>query len=70
MQQWLSEETAKVVKEKDGLFERWVKAKAKEHHKMTKEELKDCSRDDGIATKVLLETFKKFAKDVLTEFKA
>ena len=41
MQQWLNEETAKVVKEKDGLFERWVKAKAREHNTMTKEESKD-----------------------------
>ena len=70
LQDYLKAEAAVVAKEKDGLFEQWVLFKQIGHDTMSKLELKAKTEEASHLTKAVVEVFKKFAKDTLSEFRS
>ena len=71
LQDYLKAEAAVVAKEKDGLFEQWVLFKQMGRNRtMSELELKEKADEASHITKVVVEVFKKFAKDTLSEFRS
>ena len=56
--------------EKDEVCAKWVEFKQSNAKSMTEEELKGKASEATAVTQSLLETFKKFAKECLAEFRA
>jgi hypothetical protein len=70
MQEYLKAESDHVAKNKDELFEKWVLLKQVSLDTMTDAELKSKAEEASLLTKAVLESFKKFAKETLSEFRA
>ena len=69
MQEYLRNEASKVTEQKDELFEKWVISKQDNHDTMTEDELKAKSMEATLFTKAVLDAFKAFAKETLSEFR-
>ena len=67
--QYLKKEADIIATKKDELFERWVLFKQDTHETMTVTELKQKAAEANLLTKAVLDAFKVFAKETLSEFR-
>ena len=67
---FLNEEAQRVCNKKDELFQKWVLMKQDDHALLSEDELKDKTQEASGYAKIVLDTFKTFAKDVLSEFRS
>ena len=59
-----------MCKQKNELFQNWVLMKQDAHDQLSEDELKDKTKEASGYAKIVLDAFKAFAKDVLSEFRA
>ena len=69
MQEYLKNEAEIIAAKKDELFEKWVLFKQDAHETMTVTELKQKAAEANLLTKAVLDAFKVFAKETLSEFR-
>ena len=69
MRNWLQEETAKVMTQKDEIFAQWISLKSDDSKTATTEALVDKKKTADELYKQIVEMFTKFVKEVLNEFK-
>ena len=69
MIQWVNDQKKIVDNQLDEIYQKWVLFKQDDHANFGVAQLKGKSKDAGDATKLILEIFKVFAKDVLGEFR-
>ena len=67
---FLNEEAQAVHNTRDEIYEKWVTLKQDDHSLLSEDDLKAKSTEAGVNTKNILETFKAFGKDVLSEFRS
>ena len=69
MVKYLKEQAEGVKKHRDDLFNKWVLMKQDVHDTITEAELKQKTAEANDLTKGVLDAFKTFAKDTLSEFR-
>ena len=69
MVQWVNEQKKIVDNQRDEIYQKWVTLKQDDHANFGEAELKGKSKEATDATKLILDIFKIFAKDVLGEFR-
>ena len=70
MVQWVNDQKKEVDNQRDEIYHKWVTLKQDDHANFREDELKDKSKEATDSTKLILEIFKIFARDVLGEFKS
>ena len=69
MIQWVNDQKKIVDNQRDEIYQKWVLLKQDDHTNFGEAQLKGKSKEAADATKLILEIFKVFAKDVLGEFR-
>jgi len=67
---FLREEAERMCKQKDEIFKKWLLMKQDAHDQLSLDELKDKTTEASGHAKIVLDVFKSFGKDVLSEFRA
>ena len=70
MVQWVNDQKKEVDNQRDEIYHKWVTLKQDDHAHFGEDELKGKSKEATDATKLILDIFKIFARDVLGEFKS
>ena len=70
MVQWVNDQKKEVDTQRDEIYQKWVTLKQDDHAHFGEDELKGKSKEATDATKLILDIFKIFARDVLGEFKS
>ena len=69
MQEYLKNEADSIAAKKDALFERWVLFKQDAHETMTVTDMQEKAAAANLLTRAVLDAFKVFAKETLSEFR-
>ena len=69
MQEYLKNEADSIAAKKDALFERWVLLKQDAHETMTVTDMQEKAAAANLMTRAVLDAFKVFAKETLSEFR-
>ena len=67
---FLNEESQTVNNTKDDHLKKWVMMKQDDHSLLSEDDLKNKTQEASGYAKVVLDTFKTFAKEVLSEFRS
>ena len=69
MQEYLKNEADSIAAKKDELFERWVLFKQDAHETMTVTDMQEKAAAANLMTRAVLDAFKVFAKETMSEFR-